>query len=413
MEAFDLKRKLLLGAAVGGVRSDGAFPGHPWAEWCARTRPRDAEAFRAADHWENWRADAALMHSMTLQCCRYTVDWARIEPEEGRFDDEAIAHLRDEIIYMRAMGIHVVLVLHEFSEPVWFQRLGGWSKQDNISFFLAYTEKLLRTLGHLVDDYVPISQPNLYVWAGWSIGAWPPGKKTLLGTRQVTGVLCAAHIECYRLIHALRSELGLRDTRVGASTYMRMLRSKKTKLPTHLTGASALDKLFQTNMIEAMACGKFSPAIQNFLRIKKGTFCDFHDLCCYALPASMDGLPGAGHEVNADEVIYCAAQLSALQRRPIFITKGSGLAAPSPESVYDCVRAINEVSLPVEGCFELAFVDGFSFSRDGEPRIGLVAVNPEDGSRCLRPAGEFLTGLIRNRGVTEEMCSNYGVQKQA
>ena len=107
------------------------------------------------------------------------------------------------------------------------------------------------------------------------------------------------------------------------------------------------------------------------------------------------------------------AQLSALQRRPIFITKGSGLAAPSPESVCDCVRAINEVSLPVEGCFELAFVDGFSFSRDGEPRIGLVAVNPEDGSRCLRPAGEFLTGLIRNRGVTEEMCSNYGVQEQA
>jgi len=408
MEAFHLKRKVLLGAANGGVRSDGVFRGHPWEEWCARNRPRDTDAFCAADHWENWRADASLMHSMALECCRFSVDWARIEPEEGCFDDEAIAHVREEIIYMRAMGIRVVLVLHEFSEPAWFRKLGGWNKQDNIRRFLRYTEKLLRTLGHLVEDYVPISQPNLYVWNGWSIGAWPPGKKTLLGTRQVTSVLCAAHIECYRLIHSLRAELGLRDTRVGASTYMRMLRSKKTKLPKHLTGASALDKLFQTNMTEAMACGKFSPAIQNFLHIKKGNFCDFHDLCCYALPSTMEGLPGAGHEPSADEFIYCAAQLSALLRKPIFITKGSGLAAPSPESVYDCVRAVSDVGLPIECCFELAFTDGFAWSRDGEPKIGLVAVDPVCGSRQIRPAGEFLTQMIRNRGVTDEMCRDFG-----
>lgn len=412
METFDLKRKLLLGAASGGVRSDGVFRGHPWEEWCARNRPRDLDAFRAANHWENWRADAALMHSMALECCRFAVDWARIEPEEGQFDDAAIAHVREEIIYLCAMGIRVVLVLHEFSEPAWFQKLGGWSKQDNIHYFLRYTEKLLRTLGHLVEDYVPLSQPNLYVWNGWSIGAWPPGKKSRLGARQITSVLCAAHIECYRLIHSLRRELGLRDTRVGVSVYMRMLRNRSMKLPVRLTGASALDKQFQTNMTEAMALGKFSPSIQNFLRVKKGNFCDFHDLCCYALPASVEGLPGAGREPSADELIYCAAQLSALLRKPIFITKGSGLAAPSPESVYDCVRAINDVGLPIERCFELAFTDGFAWSRDGTPKIGLVAVDPEDGARQIRPAGDFLARLIRNRGVTAEMCRDYGAEAE-
>ena len=41
MEAFDLKHGLLLGAATGGVRSDGATEGNPWISWTARNRPRD------------------------------------------------------------------------------------------------------------------------------------------------------------------------------------------------------------------------------------------------------------------------------------------------------------------------------------------------------------------------------------
>ena len=68
METFDLKRKLMLGAANGGVRSDGVCDGHVWGDWYVRSHPRDTGAFRMADHWENWRADVGLMHSMALEC---------------------------------------------------------------------------------------------------------------------------------------------------------------------------------------------------------------------------------------------------------------------------------------------------------------------------------------------------------
>ena len=107
MEAFDLKRGLLLGAANGGVRSDGVTGGNPWGGWAARSLPRDGAPFGAADHWENWRGDVGLMHSLALETCRLTVDWARIEPAQGVFDDAAIAHVREEILYLRAMGIRV------------------------------------------------------------------------------------------------------------------------------------------------------------------------------------------------------------------------------------------------------------------------------------------------------------------
>ncbi len=408
MEAYNLKRGLLLGAASGGVRSDGATPGSPWSAWAARSLPRDGAPFRAADHWDNWRADADLMHGLALETCRLTVDWARIEPAQGVFDDAAIAHVREEILYLRALGVRVVLVLHEFSLPAWALKAGGWTKPETLRFFLQYVEKLVRTVGHLVEDYVPVSQPNLYAWCAWFAGAWPPEKKSALSLRSAASLLVAAHVECYRLIHALRKELGLRDTRVGASIYMRMLRAKNGKTPLLAAGVFAPDRLFQTAVSEAMVCGKFSANVKDLAHAKKGNYCDFHDLCCYALPDTLGGVPGVGRVPDADELLYCAARCSALLRRPIFITEGPGLSAPSPRRIYENVRAISGTGLPIERWFALAFADGFEWTQGSAARLGLVAVDPESGARSVRPGGEFLRRLIRNRGVTAELCAEYG-----
>ena len=412
MEAFDLKHGLLLGAATGGVRSDGATEGNPWISWTARNRPRDGAAFCTADHWEKWREDVCLMHDMALETCRLTADWARIEPEQGVFNDAAIAHVREEILYLRAMGIRVVLVLHEFSVPAWALRLGGWTKQENLRYFLQYVEKMVRTVGHLVEDYVPISQPNLYAWNAWYAGAWPPEKKSALSARAAASVLTAAHIESYRLIPALRRELGLRDTRVGASIYMRMLRARNGKPALRIAGAGTADRLFQSAMSEAMVCGSFSPYVKNLLRAKKGTYCDFHDLCCYALPDSLPNVPRVGRVPDADELLYCAARCSATLRRPIFITEGSGLSAPSPERIGEIVRAISGTGLPIERWFSMAFADGFEWTQGSGARLGLVAIDPETGARSIRPAGAFLSRMIRNRGVTADMAAEYGAEEK-
>ena len=402
MEAFDLKRGLLLGVNAGGVRSDGGMPGQPWSEWNSRGRQRGESAHTG--HWEHWREDVLLMRRMGLECCRLSLDWARLEPEEDVFDEGAIAHLREELLLMRAVAVRPVLVLHEFSDPQWFARRGGWSKVDNIAYFLRYAEKLARTVGHLVTDYVPVSQANLFAVCGWYLGSWPPGRTSLLATGTVLGVLAAAHIETYQRLHEVRRELGFRDTRVGASVYMRMIRPKGGIHMFRGMGAGMVDKVFQAAMSEALILGKFSPSIRNLRHLKRGHYSDFHDLCCYALPGGLDGMPGAGREAGVDETLYCAAKLSALLRRPLFITEGPGLTAPSPERVYEFVSGINRASLPVERYFALCFADGASLDREGRRCLGLAAVDTETGARKLRPAGSLYAGIIRNRGLTEEMC---------
>lgn len=402
MEAFDLKRGLLLGVNAGGVRSDGGLPGTPWSEWHGRGRQRPGGG--DAGHWAHWREDVALMRRMGLESCRLSLDWARLEPEEDVFDERAIAHVREELLLMRAVAVRPVLVLHEFSDPQWFARRGGWGRAENVDYFLRYVEKLARTVGHLVTEYVPISQANLFAVCGWYLGSWPPGRTSLLATGTVLGVLAAAHIETYQRLHEVRRELGFRDTRVGASVYMRMIRPKGGIHMFRGMGAGMVDKVFQAAMSEALILGKFSPSIRNLRHLKRGHYSDFHDLCCYALPGGLDGMPGAGREASVDEVLYCAAKLSTLLRKPLFITEGPGLTAPSPERVYEFVTGINRASLPVERYFALCFTDGANIDREGRYCLGLAAVDSHTGERSLRPAGALFAGIVRNRGMTGEMC---------
>ena len=56
----------------------------------------------ANDHYNRWRGDLELMAAMGIRHSRFGVEWSRIEPEEGRFDEEALAHYREEIAAMRA-----------------------------------------------------------------------------------------------------------------------------------------------------------------------------------------------------------------------------------------------------------------------------------------------------------------------
>jgi beta-glucosidase len=62
--------------------------------------------------------DVGLVAALGVDSYRFSIEWARIEPARGTIDEAAIAHYRDELIALRAMGIHPVVTLHHFSNPV-------------------------------------------------------------------------------------------------------------------------------------------------------------------------------------------------------------------------------------------------------------------------------------------------------
>ena len=153
----------LLGVSSASAQIEGGEVGSNWNDWYHQGRIKDdSDPAVADDHWNRWREDCALMAGLHLPIARMGVEWARIMPARGEIDETAIAHYRAELEYMRQLGIRPLLTIHHFSNPMWFERLGGFSKRENLDDFLSFAKLCADRFGNLVSDWITINEPNVY-----------------------------------------------------------------------------------------------------------------------------------------------------------------------------------------------------------------------------------------------------------
>jgi beta-glucosidase len=99
-----------------------------WAEEHAEGSPYLDKSGDTIDHYRLYRQDIALMASLGLQAYRFSLEWARIEPEAGQFSQSAIEHYRDVLEACHEYGLTPIVALHHFSSPQWLMRLGRVGK---------------------------------------------------------------------------------------------------------------------------------------------------------------------------------------------------------------------------------------------------------------------------------------------
>ncbi|MGE4352686.1 MAG: glycoside hydrolase family 1 protein [Oscillospiraceae bacterium] len=420
MGKVNIKPTMLLGTASSATQIDGGDFGHTWNLWYTAGRIKDgANPAVAARHWDNWREDTMLMARMGIETCLMSIEWARIEPSEGSFDEYAIDHIKEELILLNGLGIHPVITLHHFTNPIWFEVGGGWENPKNIVYYLRYVERIVTRLGHLCDEYITINEPNVYSLKGYYEGSWPPGKQNLKTAMRVMSVMAAAHIRAYRLIHRLRDAMGLRGTRVGTALHMRVFTPKNRANPAQSASAALAERLFQTLMAEAVTLGKFSPPLKNISRAKPGRYCDFHGLSYYSR-STVTGLKdgtrhhGAkndlGWEIYPQGMVMCAKKLMKLCVLPIYIT-GNGTCDNKDvfrcRFIYDHLVAISRSDLPFERYYHWCFTDSFDWLHGFSARFGIVETNFETGERSVKKSGKFYSGIIRERAITQELYNDY------
>ena len=90
MASFTLRSGMELGTASAATQIEGGETVHSWMDWANRGRIKDGSTpARANDHYNRWKKDDQLMVDMGMQIARIGVEWARIEPTEGVFDQAA------------------------------------------------------------------------------------------------------------------------------------------------------------------------------------------------------------------------------------------------------------------------------------------------------------------------------------
>ena len=420
METFSLKKDMLIGTASAATQIEGGNLDHSWMDWRRKGHITDnTSPARANDHYNRWREDAGLMHELGMQICRLGVEWARVEPKEGVFDEAAISHYIHEIELLESYGIKVLVTLHHFSNPMWFEAMGAFEKKENITFFIRYVEKIVSAFGPLVCEYITINEPNVYAVNGYFFGIWPPGEKSFFKAVKVMSVLTAAHIIAYKKIHEIRRQMGFSDTKVSFANHVRVFVPEDLGKLRHRIFARLNERIFQGAISKSMCLGEFRFPIRNLCRVKKGLYCDFIAINYYTrstVSGLRDGVRrGApvndlGWEIYPQGIVECAAKLYETSPLPIYITENGtcdNTDAFRCLYIYEHIKALCESRLPVERYYHWCFCDNFEWLEGESARFGLVHIDYETQKRTVKDSGLFLRDVIATQGVSVELFDRY------
>ena len=115
----------------------------------------------ACDHYNRYQEDIRLLANAGLNAYRFSVEWARIEPEEGRFDEGEIEHYRKVIACCRENGVEPIVTLMHFTSPVWLIQKGGWEAESTIGYFSRYAAYVAKRLGNDLRYICTINEANM------------------------------------------------------------------------------------------------------------------------------------------------------------------------------------------------------------------------------------------------------------
>ena len=115
----------------------------------------------ACDHYHRYEEDIRMLAEAGLNAYRFSVEWARIEPEEGVFSEEETEHYRRVIACCRRYGVEPVVTLMHFTSPAWLIRKGGWEAESTVDYFRRYAAYIAENLGGELRYVCTINEANM------------------------------------------------------------------------------------------------------------------------------------------------------------------------------------------------------------------------------------------------------------
>ena len=188
-----------LGAATSAHQIEGGTH-NDWTDWEKGSYPDGtphvaggASAARIADSWNLWRSDLAALQLIGANAYRLGVEWSRLEPSPGTWDEAAAARYREMFAGLRAAGITPIVNLYHFTLPTWVAARGGWDWDGAPAALAAFAGRAGAAFGDLVDWWCTINEPNVLVAKGYLAGQWPPGVRDPRRAALALAALMRAH----------------------------------------------------------------------------------------------------------------------------------------------------------------------------------------------------------------------------
>jgi beta-glucosidase len=410
----------LWGTATSAHQVEGQNTNNQWWDWEQQGRIWNGDTSAdACGWWRDVEGDLGRAANLGQNAHRMSIEWSRIEPSEGRFDEAAIGRYREILAAMHRRGITPMITLHHFTNPRWLEAQGGWLSARTIGRFERFCTYAVGALGDLCDLWCTINEPSIFAGMSYAARRWPPGHGRLLNARRVLANMLWGHAAAARAIHRLGS-----GHQVGLVHNFHLF-DPATPAPQDLAMAALYDYLNNQVILHALRTGRIPPPFGNELRevpFLRESY-DFFGLNYYSRSriAFLSRTPRwvFGHMFTPDDVersdfgaedktygeVYPHGIYRALRRAhhrlgcPIYITE-TGLPDHDDDQrpryilnhLAEVHRAIED-GADVRGVFIWSLLDNFEWAEGWGLRFGLYAFDERTGERRLRRSGA-LYGII-------------------
>ncbi len=421
------------GAATASHQAEGDTPASDW--WRFEREPGRVQNFfnyplfaqeKKSDHWRRFSDDIRRMREeLGLNGYRFSIDWSRVEPREGEFDEAAIARYAQICGELRAAGIRPCVTLFHWSSPDWIwdharEQATGWYDPRIVERFERFCARVVPALTPTVDLFCTLNEPNIFLYGAYSEGLLAPGhRREDSDLLPILRHLLACHAAAYRLIKASRP-----GAEVGIAQHLQPFEPESRFHPIEALVAAQAEQQFTWSIPDAIAEGRLRFRTRTGRRQVvdipglAGT-ADFLGVNYYerALVRVPGGLRVDRVEVLHDhrstkEVwpreIYARGLLEVLStaaaryRLPLYVTE-NGRAHPDDRERERFLRenlaalgwAVSRLGLDVRGYFYWSLLDNLEWANGFLPRLGLYAVDYANGERKLRGTGSAYAAIVR------------------
>ena len=408
----------LWGAATAAHQVEGGNAGSDWWDWERRPgTPCRAESGIAIDHYHRFRDDIALLAGVGLNTYRFSVEWARIEPADGVFDEAALDHYRAVVDAVRGAGLTPMVTLHHFTLPRWVAAQGGWMAQRTPARFARYAGRVVRALADSVDWYCTINEPGVVAWGGY-FGAldFPPGRTDTRSWEQAIAGLAAGHRLGYEAVKSARpsARAGLTNQLIewepdeGARPLVEWLRGRTEDVFIEAArGDDFIGVQTYTRALVRMRAWE-SAALRLALRSRflrdRVIAPQMHRQATDPAPALPPGARRTqmGHEFRPEALEATVRRVAAVLPGQAIVVTEHGIAtdddAERIELIDRGLRGLHAAmadGVPVQGYIHWSAFDNFEWVKGYSQRFGLIGVDRATLERRVRPSAHFLGEIAR------------------
>ncbi len=365
----------------------------------------------ACDHYHRYDQDIALLKGLGFGCYRFSIEWARIEPEEGFFSKAALDHYRRMIAACHAMRVIPMVTFHHFTAPLWFTRDGGWENPKSVDRFARYCEVAGRALGDLIPFACTINEANIPIMVTMmrravGIGGGSKRERALAEAARLSGGelgkfspylsgngivaapnLIAAHRKGYETLKPLIAG------KVGITLALNIFQAEAGGEDLFKTSDHAVNGQF----LESVK-GDDYVGVQTYTRVRFGKD--------GVLPPP-EGCERTqmGYEFYPEALEATIRQAAKVSGCPVMVTENGIGTEDDTRRIAYTTRALDGVlrciadGIDVRGYIHWSMMDNFEWLEGYRPKFGLVEVDRTTQSRKPKPSAYWLGDVAKQNAL--------------